>query len=103
MRRREFITLFGGAALACPLAARAQQAAVPVVGYLSGRSAGDSIDDLAAFHRGLAEIGYFEGRNIAIEYRWLEGRYDRIPALLADLIRLRVAVIAVANTTTSAI
>src|SRR6516165_6669696 len=103
MRRREFITLFGSAAAAWPLAARAQTPAMPVVGYLSGTSPNDSIDILADFRRGLAETGYVEGRNLAIEYRWLEGRYDRIPTMLGDLVERRVAVIAVANTTTAAL
>ena len=103
MRRREFITLLGGAALAWPHAARAQKPAIPVVGYLSGTSPNDSIDILADFRRGLAETGYVEGRNLAIEYRWLEGRYDRIPMMLGDLVERRVAVIAVANTTTAAL
>ena len=103
MRRREFTTLLGGAALAWPHAARAQKPPIPVVGYLSGTSPDDSIDILADFRRGLAETGNVEGRNLAIEYRWLEGRYDRIPMMLGDLVERRVAVIAVANTTTAAL
>src|SRR6516225_5168082 len=103
MRRREFITLLGSAAAAWPLAARAQTPAMPVVGYLSGTSPNDSINILADFRRGLAETGYVEGRNLAIEYRWLEGRYDRIPMMLGDLVERRVAVIAVVNTTTAAL
>ena len=77
------------------------QVVIPVVGYLSGTSPDDSIHILADFRRGLAETGYVEGRNLAIEYRWLEGRYDRIPMMLGDLVERRVAVIAVANTTTA--
>ncbi len=103
MNCREFITLVGGTAATWPLAARAQQPAIPVVGYLSGMSPDDSIKVFAEFRRGLAETGYVEGRNLAIEYRWLEGRYDQIPTMLADLVKRRVAVIAVANTTTAAL
>jgi putative ABC transport system substrate-binding protein len=99
MNRRELLTLLGGAAW--PLAARAQQAAIPVIGYLSARTPGDSVDILADFRRGLAETGYVEGRNVAIEYRWAEGRYDRVPALVADLVQRRVAVIVIPNGTTS--
>jgi hypothetical protein len=98
MKRREFITLVGGTAVTWPLAVRAQQPAMPVVGYLSGTSPDDSIQIVADFRRGLAETGYVEGRNLAIEYRWLEGRYDQIPTMLADLVKRRVAVIAIANT-----
>jgi putative ABC transport system substrate-binding protein len=76
---------------------------MPVVGYLSGRSRADSVEVLADFHRGLAEIGFVEGRNVTIEYRWLEGHYDRIREMVADLVRRRVAVIAVPNTTASAL
>jgi putative tryptophan/tyrosine transport system substrate-binding protein len=103
MNRREFITLVGGTAATWPLAARAQQPAIQVVGYLSGMSPDDSIKVFAEFRRGLTETGYVEGRNLAIEYRWLEGRYDQIPTMLADLVKRRVAVIAVANTTTAAL
>jgi putative ABC transport system substrate-binding protein len=101
--RRELIVGLGSAALAWPNAARAQKPATPVVGYLSGTSSDDSINIVADFRRGLAETGYVEGRNLAIEYRWLEGRYDRIPTMLGDLVERRVAVIAVANTTTAAL
>jgi putative ABC transport system substrate-binding protein len=105
MKRREFITLFASTAAAWPLAVRAQQLAIPMVGYLSAMSPDDpiAIEALADFRRGLAENGYVEGRNLAIEYRWLEGRYDRIPTMLADLVERRMAVIAVANTTTAAL
>jgi putative tryptophan/tyrosine transport system substrate-binding protein len=101
--RRELIAGLGSAALALPHAARAQKPAIPVVGYLSGTSPDDSIDIVADFRRGLAETGYFEGRNVAIEYRWLEGRYDRIPTMLGDLVEHRVTVIAVAHVTTAAL
>jgi putative tryptophan/tyrosine transport system substrate-binding protein len=101
--RREIIAGLGSAALAGPHAAHAQKPAIPVVGYLSGTSPDDSIDIVADFRRGLAETGYVEGRNLAIEYRWLEGRYDRIPMMLGELVERRVAVIAVANTTTAAL
>jgi putative ABC transport system substrate-binding protein len=101
--RRELIAGLGSVALAWPNAARAQKPAMPVVGYLSGTSPNDSVDIVADFRRGLAETGYVEGRNVAIEYRWLEGRYDRIRTMLGDLVERRVAVIAVANTTTAAL
>jgi putative ABC transport system substrate-binding protein len=93
MRRREFITLLGGAAAAWPIAARAQQAAVPVVGYLSAGSPEASSARLRVIRQGLSEFGYVEGRNLAIEYRWVGERYDQLPAMAAELVRQKVAVI----------
>ena len=97
MKRRRFITLLGAAAAAWPLAARAQQSAMPVVGYLSARSAPTDVPMLAALNQGLAEIGFIEGQNVVIERRWGEGQYHRLPAHAADLVRQQVAVIVTAG------
>jgi ABC-type uncharacterized transport system substrate-binding protein len=102
MRRREFITLLGGGAATWPLAARAQQAAMPIVGLLSPRSPLDSARLGAAFRKGLNETGAIEGQNLTVEYHWLEGQYDRLPSLMADLVRRRVAVIAMPAFTAAA-
>src|SRR5262245_64181814 len=92
MRRREFIALVGGAAI-WPLAARAQQPSMPIVGFMSALSAENISGPVAGFHQGLREAGYREGQNVAIEYRWAQGHYDRLPELAADLVRRRVAVL----------
>src|SRR5262245_53709123 len=92
LRRREFITLLGGAA-AWPLAARAQQAALPVVGFMAGSSPAALSQQVAAFREGLKEAGFIEGMNVAVEYRYGEGQLDRFPALASDLVRRQVAVL----------
>ena len=94
MRRRKFIALLGSATAAWLLPARAQQPALPVIAFFSGRSTDASVRVAAAFRKGLNETGYVEGQNVTVEYHWLAGRYDRLPALLDDLVRRHVAVIA---------
>jgi putative ABC transport system substrate-binding protein len=92
--RRKFLATLGGAAAAWPLVARAQQAAMPIVGFVNGRSPDVSARIVAAFLKGLNETGYVEGQHVMVDYHWLDGRYDRLPSLMADLVRQRVAVIA---------
>jgi putative ABC transport system substrate-binding protein len=103
MRRRQFITLLGGAAASWPLAAHAQQPAMPVIGFLSGRAPSESAEAVDAFRRGLRESGFVEGQNLVIAFRWAEGRSERLAALAAELVELRVAVLFAAGGTTSAL
>jgi putative tryptophan/tyrosine transport system substrate-binding protein len=103
MRRREFIRLFSSTVVAWPLTARAQQAAMPVIGFLSSRSPSESANVVSAFSQGLREAGFIEGQNVLIAFRWAEGRYDQLPALAAELVDLRVAVLFAAGGTPSAL
>jgi putative ABC transport system substrate-binding protein len=102
IRRRDFITLLGGAAASWPLAARAQQPALPVVGFIAGGAPDVPPNYGAAFRKGLNEAGYIEGQNLTVDYHWLDGQYDRLPSVIADFIRRRVAVIASPGTTATA-
>lgn len=97
MRRREFITFLGGSVAAGPLSALAQPSSMPVIGFLGASSPETNVDRLGAFKQGLNVNGYVEGQNVAIEYRWANGQYDRLPALAAELVRRQVSVIAVAG------
>jgi putative ABC transport system substrate-binding protein len=101
--RRKFIATLGGTALAWPLAARAQQPAMPMVAVTSGGSAEANARYVAAFRKGLHETGYVESQNVTVEYHWLESHYDRLPALMADLVRRQVTVIATPNSTPGAL
>jgi putative tryptophan/tyrosine transport system substrate-binding protein len=103
MQRREFIALLGGTALAWPLAVRAQQPVMPMVAVIGGGSANTSARLVTAFRKGLNEPGYVEGQNVTVEYHWLEGHYDRLPALMADLVRRHVAVIATPGSNVAAL
>ena len=101
--RRQFISALGGTALAWPLAARAQQPSLPVVGVVSGRSSDADARSTAAFYKGLNENGYVQGQNVTVEYHWLEGQYDRLPVVMADLVRRQVSVIATTGSVPAAL
>src|SRR5215469_13750907 len=103
MRRREFITLIGSVATAWPLPARAQQAALPVVGVVSGQSPHSEERNATAFYKSLSEAGYIDGQNVTVEYHWVEGHYDRLPAVMADLVHRQVAVIATTGNNATAL
>ena len=103
MRRREFITLLGGAVATWPLAVRAQQRETAAIGFLSSRSPAESASVVAAFRQGLNETGYVEGQNLAIEFRWADGQYDRMPALAVELVGRQVAAIAATGDAVSAL
>jgi putative ABC transport system substrate-binding protein len=103
MRRRKFISLLSGAAVGWPLATHAQQSAMPVIGFLNSASADSSRYNVRAFHQGLRENGYVEGQNLAVEYRWAQGQYDRLPALAEELVAHQVAVIVTAGGTGAAL
>src|SRR4051812_20984402 len=98
MRRREFITVLGGAVATWPITGLAQQSAMPVIGYLDSGAADNTVRSLAAFHEGLKESGYIEGKNVAIEYRWAEDHNDHLPALAAELVHRQVTVLAALGT-----